>query len=578
MAEERLGQVVGGRYVLESVVQACPEQATYRAFNLDLELPVTLTIIWEPSLSAQGIRRFRTEARVLARLQHPNIVELLDCGQLECDTPFTVLPVLDGETLADALAHGPLSAEMTVHLLAEVARALSFSHQFNVFHLALTPASVFLGQRPQVFDFLGSRWHQIDDQFPVVREIHTAAPEVLRGGTPTPAADVYALGHLGYACLVGALPTEHLDPLDAEAQHLAARPWSLPDEVQVPSDLADIIARSMEKRVEARIPTCDALLAEFERWQASTASTQRLTAVKPRPFFPSVGDVVARKYVVEDIIGQGGFARVFRAKSTDTGKSIALKILRPDRKRDTPEARRFEREGELVFSLLKNPHTISVYGYGETEKGLLYIAFEFIDGITLSSAVAAGPLGPERVVRILEQCLASLAEAHGMGVLHRDIKPSNVMLSHRDGVHDWATVLDFGVAKITSDIMDPRELTVAGTAVGTPRYMSPEQIVGDTLGPESDLYALGLVAYELLTGEPGITGKSVLEILAAQVDPQSVMLPSSSNVPVPLALIVNRMLRKERRSRYLAAHDVLADLRQLERDAADRTLDTGPRR
>lgn len=572
-----IGTVIGGRYELRAVLRRTTRSTTYDAFHHDLEEPVIVQVLAHGTDQAELLRRFRTEARVLSRMRHPNVGELLDFGQLEDNAPFVVLPTSDAPLLAEVVEHGGLSVDGAVEILLHVARGLRFAHQFGVFHLALTPSRVRLGEHTQILDFLWARWHAIDPSVPLLREFRTAAPELWNGAPASAAADLYALGHLACACLTGVLPVATTEQNAARAAHLAPEAWSLGD-ISIPADVRDVIEACLQKDPLLRPGSCDDVITALERWENSVASTQRLTAVKPTAYFPSVGDVFDDKYVIEAQIGQGGFARVFRARSVETGRALALKILRPDRTRDTTEARRFIREGKLVFTMLTNPHTISVYGYGESANELLYIAFEFIDGRTLESMLDSGaPLGPKRVVRILEQCLVSLSEAHGMGVLHRDIKPSNIMLSDRDGVEDWVTLLDFGVAKITSDIVDQKELTVAGTAIGTPRYMSPEQIAGDTLGPESDLYSLGLVTYELLTGEPAMGGENVLEILAAQLDPQSVILPVTSYVPAPLALIVNRLMRKDRKSRYLTAGDVLSDLRMLEQEVGDATVDTGTR-
>lgn len=579
MSRDRVGQVIGGCYELRAVTEHSTQFTTYEGFHLDRELGVTVELVDTCNLGHERLQRFRTEARVISRMRHPNILELLDFGQLEDDSPFIVHPAVTDVGLDKLLDRGPWGPELTIEVLLQVARGVRFAHQFGVFHLALTPSNVLMSDHAaRVAGFMASRWHRIDERTPPIREFRTAAPEVLRGADPGPAADVYAFGHLAYACLTGELAVGTSVEAGARAAHLAPRPWTFDENFDATSDLGEIVSRCMSKELDTRPRDFDQVVGELERSYASVASTQRLNAVQPAAYFPSVGDVFAQKYVIEAVIGQGGFARVFRARSVASHQRVALKILRPDRTRDTAEARRFVREGKLIFSLLTNPHTISVYGYGEAENGLLYIAFEFIDGESLESLLDGGSaFRADRVVRLLEQCLVSLAEAHGMGVLHRDIKPSNIMLSRREGIDDWVTVLDFGVAKITSDIIDRNELTVAGKAVGTPRYMSPEQISGESLGPESDLYSLGLVAYELLSGEPAVCGDNVLELLTAQLDPQSAILPTTSNVPIPLALIVNRMMRKDRKSRYQLASDVLADLQQLGRAVGDQTLDTSSR-
>jgi serine/threonine protein kinase len=371
------------------------------------------------------------------------------------------------------------------------------------------------------------------------------------------------------------------DEDERRAAHLSAEPWVLPGDLALPAEFRAIVERCLAKDAGERFASCSELISALDLFENAAAQTLRLPKIEARAqrgFFPGPDDVFADKFRVEAAIGRGGFSRVFKALTIDGDRPVALKILRPDRKADEIAVRRFVREGKLIFTLLSSPHTISVFDYGETSDGLLYIAFEYITGQTLDQIVyKEGKLSPQRVTRVLEQCLVSISEAHAMGILHRDIKPSNIMLSLRNGVQDWVTVLDFGVAKITSDVIDTTDLTATGAALGTPRYMSPEQIAGEPLDPASDLYSLGLVAYELLVGEKAIQGSNTLEIIANQLDPQSMIVPSSANVPAPLTMIVNRMMRKDRHTRYSSAGELLMALRELDREVGETTIDTGTR-
>lgn len=577
------GLIVGGKYRVGDRLATADKLVIHRATHLDLEHDVVVQLPrarWDPAWT----RAFRREVRVLSKLRHPNIAEIHDFGQLQDGSPYLVVEYVDGLPLSLTLAVEPLDERRTVHLLRGIAHALRFAHQFGVHHLALVPANVitvesFDSESVKLLDFLSGRWHNIDPQHPSIPDFRVASPEVLRGEEPTSASDIYALGHLGWACLSGELAVPP-DEDEARALHLGPKPWEVPSHWEVSEHFQHVLERCLQKEVHKRYETCHELLDDLEQWESASAATLKLPAVtiEQTGFFPGAGDIFAGKFHIEEMVGRGGFSRVFRAQMVGKQQPVALKILRPDRSASSVEARRFVREGKLVFTLLSNPHTISVFDYGETEKGLLYIAFEFIDGESFEELLERGEeFDPVRVVTILEQCLSSLAEAHGMGVLHRDIKTSNLMLSRRNGVDDWVTVLDFGIAKITSDVVDTTDLTLSGTAIGTPRYMPPEQLAGEPLGPESDLYSLGLVAYELLTGERAVQGKNTLEIVANQLDPQSVILPPKARVPAPLALVVNRLMRKDRKTRYLSAREVLVELRDLDREVGSRTIDTSTR-
>ena len=282
--------------------------------------------------------------------------------------------------------------------------------------------------------------------------------------------------------------------------------------------------------------------------------------------FPKPGDCFKDRYEILAEVGSGGFSRVYRARQRGLDREVALKILRPMGTADGPRTRarwedwskRFEREARLV-SKLRDPHTVTVHDYGETASGLWYIVFEYIDGDTVAQARSTGPLAPERVVDILTQVLQSLEEAHQQGVLHRDIKPDNLMLYEHVGRKDRVKVLDFGIAKGTPDGADQtvEEITRDGYLLGTPRYMAPEQIREETTTPASDIYSLGLVAWEMLAGKPAITHHETVSIISRQVDPEPFELPEQLSVPPWLRSVVSRMIAKDPTARFASARQVL---------------------
>ncbi|MEZ4458684.1 MAG: serine/threonine-protein kinase [bacterium] len=183
---------------------------------------------------------------------------------------------------------------------------------------------------------------------------------------------------------------------------------------------------------------------------------------------------------------------------------------------------------------MRDPHTVAVHDYGRTESGLLFMVLEYVDGKTLFQLIReSGAIAPERVVKMLRQCLLSLQEAHALGVLHRDIKPANIMVYEHIGRADQIKVLDFGIAKLVgSETNKSTEMTAEDVLVGTPRYMSPEQIRGETeLTASADIYSLGLVMYELLTGTRAIDVESSMGIIARHLDPDPLLIPL--NAPIP---------------------------------------------
>ena len=241
------------------------------------------------------------------------------------------------------------------------------------------------------------------------------------------------------------------------------------------------------------------------------------------------------QYRLEEKLGEGGMGVVYRASHAFLRRPTAVKLLPPD-KAGADNLRRFEQEVQLTASL-RHPHTITIFDYGHTAEGLFYYAMEYIDGLTLTDVVARSGAQPQgRVVHLMRQAAAALVEAHGIGLVHRDIKPGNMMvhlLHPHGGGGDFIKVLDFGLVKEVRQ-EGGVELTNEANLAGTPQYMSPESITApDAVDARADLYALGAVAYYLLTGTHVFTGQSIVEVCSHHL--HSTPEPLSSRLGEPIA-------------------------------------------
>jgi serine/threonine protein kinase len=292
--------------------------------------------------------------------------------------------------------------------------------------------------------------------------------------------------------------------------------------------------------------------------------------------FPDVGETFEGKYRIEGLLGRGGYAKVYRATQLELERDVAIKVLSPNVQNiEASEsnsgsvealALRFEREAKLV-SQLRSPYTVTMHDYGRTDEDLLYMVLEYIDGITLDDAEV--PMEPERISKILRQVLKSLHEAHDRGLLHRDLKPANIMLYEHLGEQDQAKLLDFGIAKLIGERNADRarneaDITGDATLLGTPRYMAPEQIRGDEVGPTRDIYSLGLIAYEMLVGRKAITEDDSVKIMAKHISDEP-LRASPEECDPDLARIINEMLAKRPEERYQSVRDVIDDLQAYER-------------
>ncbi len=244
---------------------------------------------------------------------------------------------------------------------------------------------------------------------------------------------------------------------------------------------------------------------------------------------------------------------VYKARQVQMDRIVAVKMLSQEMAQDPNWVKRFEREARAC-SQLQHPNTIRVFDFGPTREHRLYMAMEFLDGRSLREVIADdAPLDGARVMKILIQCCASLAEAHGRGIIHRDIKPDNVFLLSMHGSPDFVKLLDFSVAKLLQENDGMR--TQAGIVFGTPQYMSPEQGRGLPLDARSDLYALGILAYEMLTGMVPFHHDNPMAVLQMHV--QKRLPPLPPNIAPSVQQVVYQALEKEPSKRYQSAGEMM---------------------
>ncbi len=272
---------------------------------------------------------------------------------------------------------------------------------------------------------------------------------------------------------------------------------------------------------------------------------------------PAEHELFHGRYRIRAVLGEGGAGIVYRTTDELSGRDVALKVLKPgpDGYSDSTIAR-FEREVKILGTL-RDPHTVTMHDVGRSEEGYLFIVFEFIEGRDLEDLIfASGGLPEQTVLHVLMQLLASLQEAHDAGLLHRDLKPANIRIFEYMGDPYHAKVIDFGIAKTAQPLAGARQITQDGSLVGTPNFMAPEQIRSQPLSPATDVYALGLVVIEMLTGEPAVTGESAVEVLGRQASDEPIELPRALPISPGFRSTVERMVRKDPRMRFQSAGDV----------------------
>jgi eukaryotic-like serine/threonine-protein kinase len=281
-----------------------------------------------------------------------------------------------------------------------------------------------------------------------------------------------------------------------------------------------------------------------------------------------LGKRIGSNFRLEELLGRGAMGTIFKATQLSLGKSVVIKLLHKHLAGSTSQTKRFEQEARAA-SLVSHPNVIQIIDFGHADDGSLYIAMEYVPGVDLAELLFNSfPIDHRRVIKVTEQICYALDEAHACGVLHRDLKPENIMVCDRRNMTDFVKVLDFGIAKLQDEVggIDAYK-TAAGVVCGTPEYMSPEQARGEELDGRTDLYALGILLFQLLTYKLPFDGETALAVVSKQLsDPPPRPKDLVSDIPEGLNALVLGLMAKDRRHRPQSAMDVAAELKRIDRE------------
>ena len=299
-------------------------------------------------------------------------------------------------------------------------------------------------------------------------------------------------------------------------------------------------------------PRCDA------RFRGDIVTCPIDGATLREPEDPYLGRTIAGRYLIKELLGSGGMGTVYRARHQVIGRDVALKFLEPALVKNERQRKRFLGEARAA-NQINHEHIIDITDFGETEDGLVYLVMEYLEGRTLSDEIELGPLAAHRALHIAIQVAFGLARAHELGVVHRDIKPANIYLVRRKADADYVKILDFGVARIEHDM----RITGQGSIVGTPEYIAPEQIHFAAAQPSGDLYSLGCVLFEMLTGRLPFEGKTTSLLVKHLNDPPPKPSSLQPGVPNEVDQLVLRLLQKNPADRFRDAYHLVEALQHL---------------
>ena len=549
--------------ILEAVGQG-RMGGVYRARHVLLEQERAIKIVQTGMKGPNELAdRFIRQARILARMRHPNLVELYEFGTLEEGTFFMIMELLRGESVYKRLQREEkIEPRQVVRIAREAALGLHLAHSMNVIHRDVCPNNFFLEKNEsgdemvKVIDFAIAKPTAQEARTMVNTPILPGRPEFWSpeqfgvGGKDEPLdhrTDIYSLGVTIYNMITGKLP------------FLSVVPKGTPEPFRaglIPPKLERVILRAVSLDREARPASMLDLIAELD--EVTIQESSSTLVVTHQPFQPvrfQPGYVFAGRYEIEKKIGKGGMGTVFKATDKILDISVALKTINPDISHDETTLARLKRE-VILARKVGHPNVCRIFDIGESD-GFHYVSMEYVEGMTLSDLLLVrGKLPEEEGLKMLRQVVMALQEAHRAGVIHRDLKPQNIMVD----VAGRAFIMDFGI----SFSEDVGRLTNTGMMIGTPRYMAPEQFGEAPSDLRADIYALGIIFYEVFTGRLPFEAKTPANVMYAhihEVPPR----PSSFNpsISTDLENVILKALEKNPADRYQKADKFLVAIESI---------------
>src|SRR6266496_3739981 len=533
---EGVVRVLEPAFRLDRLVAATAERVVYHAWDRLLKRHVALHAHLAPD--APGRAWFLRETETLAALDHPTIRHVYAAASAG-SFAYRTTNWVEGESLADALRRGPRPIPTAHTLVRDLLSADEHAHARGVILRRIVPLTLMLelSDRAVITDLRYANWC-LPNVPPEERGAGGAfvAPEVRAGGPGEPASDVYAVAALVYYVLTGHEP-------DADPARIVPPRQLRP---AIPAALERVLVRALQAAPGDRYFTATEMLEDFVSdagvFQKPAATPQVAEAGFEGRLRRALGD----DYELLEEIGTGGFGRVYRARDLGLEREVALKVLHPSLTADLGVVERFRREAQLAAKL-RHPNVVSIYDI-MGRAGLQWYTMELVPGANLAQLVQRqGPLSVERTVRLLEEALSALEQAHAQGLVHRDLKPEN-MLIEPDG---RLRITDFGLALA---LRGDGRFGGATSRSGTPQFAAPEQLLGERVDQRADLYSLAAVAYFGLLGRPPCSGKTPEQILARQaIDDVPPLTAERRDVPRELEDVLKRALRSDPAERFHSA-------------------------
>jgi eukaryotic-like serine/threonine-protein kinase len=520
---------------LDQLVALSRERAVYRAWDRVLKRSVALRLHLIPN--SPGRAWVLRETETLAALDHPAIRHVYAAADLG-DIAYRTANWIDGESLADAVRRGPRPIPTALSLVRDLLSALEHAHARGIIMRRIVPVALMIdiSGRGVVTDVRYANWCLTAVPPEPAEGLVFMAPEVRAGAPGDPAADVYTVAALVYFALTGQEPAA--DP-DAIVPPCRVRPT-------VPVAVERVLLRALQPTPERRYLTATEMLEDFVTDAGMFHEPAANPALAESGFERRLRRALGDDYELLEEIGSGGFGRVYRVRDLGLEREVAIKVLHPALTADPGVVERFRREAQHA-ARLRHPNVVGIYEIGG-RAGLLWYTMELVPGESLAQRVHRhGPLPTDAAVRLVDEALSALEQAHRLGLVHRDLKPEN-MLIEPDG---RLRITDFGLAlALRGDV----RYGGATSRSGTPQFAAPEQLLGERVDHRADIYSLGAVAFFALLGRPPFEGPTAEAILAQQArDGAPPLTEHRPDVSRELADILRRAVANDPARRFETA-------------------------
>jgi serine/threonine protein kinase/Tol biopolymer transport system component len=579
-----LANQILGNYRIEALIGTGGMGQVFRGSHYLLNRPAAIKVMHAQFATDPGFRtRFLQEARSSAALSHPNIVQVYDFGEQDGRFYLVMELMTDGSLKSLLQRHRDVGTRWDVpdalELVLKVADGLGYAHSRGMIHRDIKPDNLLL-QRAGETSAGDARYIVKICDFGLARLVEgttvTAtgvmmgtpaymSPEQCQGLPLDFRSDQYSLGIVLFEIVTGHVPFATKTATDALYKHVHTEPPS-PRQFRpgIPTELEAIILRCLAKHPEERFASTSDLVDALSHVLTTITTTRlRWDDVPPRdPDEQAMRSLVGmqlNRYRIEGALAAGRMAWIFNGRHVGLERPIVLKVLRPQFAADEAFVGRFLHEARLA-ARLDHPNIVMIYDVGAAA-GYYFIAMDLVEGQTLADVLGSGRPPVAQTLSVVTQLASALDHAHAQGVIHRDVKPGNVMI----GPGGHVTLVDFGIARAFEDLArTPQGRLAAADAFGSPTYLAPEQLTDAPVTARTDVYALGCITYEMLTGGPPFSGSSYEALVDSHRHDVPVPVHElAPDVPREVDAVVARALAKDPQQRYDTAGEFAAALSQV---------------